>query len=314
MSKVSQAPTYMGATSNEHARWHDTDRQVRQFQRMKVVGNLMCGLAHDFNNILTIVLSCTELAQVSERSRSQIHLQGVTDAATRGQRLVQQVLRFGRQREQAPKIVNLAEVIQETVSLLHASLPASIKIVSTRAVHPSLVLADPIQLSQVLVNLCLNGAQSMDSADGVLELSLLDVPMNRETMKGYSDIPPGSFVRLRVRDTGSGIPPEVIEHIFDPFFTTKQSGEGMGMGLTVVRDIVTTHHGIMSVDSKVGQGTLFDIYLPRISDRVEVGTAMNWPIKEEDVCPTVDEEFSICQDFQERRQQIDSTALAQTRN
>lgn len=284
MSKVYPTPHHLGVIPRVHATRYDMDSQVRQFQRMKMVGNLMCGLAHDFNNILTIILSCTEIAQLSERCRSRVHLQGVTEAATRGQHLIQQVLLFGRQQEQEPMCINLAEVIQKTLALLRVSISTTVEIDSYRTYHPSFVLADPIQISQMLMNLCLNAAQSMGTTGGVLELSLMEVTMDREAMKSSPDLTPGSFVRLRVRDTGSGIPPEVIGQIFDPFFTTKQSGDGMGMGLTVVRDIVARHNGMIAVDSTVGQGTLFDIYLPRIPERLETHAAVKVPATKGNEC------------------------------
>ncbi len=315
MSKVTETPHHLGASQNIHDTRHEIAIEDRQFQRMKVVGNLMCGLAHDFNNILTIILSFTEMAQHSERFHSQHHLEGVANAATRGQHLVQQVLLFGRQQEQKPMSINLAEVIQKTLSLLRVSLPATIKIDVDRVAHSKCcIMADPIQISQLLMNLCLNAAQSMSSTGGVLELSLVGVTMDREEINGVPDLTSGSFVRMRVRDTGSGIPPEVIGQMFDPFFTTNQSGDGMGMGLTVVRDIVARHSGMIAVDSTVGEGTIFDIYLPQISDWVEKDAFSNWPNKEKKDCLIVDEELSICQNFQERPQHLDCSAFAQMRN
>ncbi len=314
MLKISQVPRSMGITLNVQPTKHHIDIEDRQFQRMQMVGNLMCGLTHDFNNILTIILSCTELAQLSGRSHSQLHLESVTNAATRGQHLIQQILLFGRQQEQKPKPINLAEVIQSTLSLLRVSLSKTIEIDSDRANHPSFVLADFIQISQMLMNLCLNAAQSMGSTGGVLELSLIDVMIDQEMINDSPALHAGSFVRMRVRDTGSGIPPEVIEQMFDPFFTTKESGGGMGMGLTVVQDVVARHDGMMVVDSIVEQGTRFDIYLPHISDRVEADAIRSRPIYEENECPVVDTEFVSRKHFHENMQPVDCCALTQLRS
>ncbi len=314
MLKISQVPRSMGIILNVQPTKHHIDIEDRQFQRMKMVGNLMCGLTHDFNNILTIILSCTELAQLSGRSHSQLHLESVTNAATRGQHLVQQILLFGRQQEQKPQAINLAEVIQSTLSLLHVSLEKTIEIDFDRAGHPSIVLADFIQISQMLMNLCLNAAQSMGSTGGVLELSLMDVTIDQEMIKDCPGVHSGSFVRMRVRDTGSGMSPKVIEQMFDPFFTTKESGGGMGMGLTIVQDIVARHDGMIVVDSTVGQGTHFDIYLPHISDRTEMDAAWNRSIKEEDQCSIVDKEFFSRQHFQEKTLSFDYCTPTQSRS
>ena len=267
MSKLSKtlSRTVMNPKVSENG--DGIEIEDRQFQKMNMVGNFMCGIAHDLNNILTTILGFAELANCSRSRGSRSHLQQVTNAAIRGRDLVQQILLFGSQREQEPKPINLATVVEEVLHILRASIPATIEIVSERAVQPSLVVADPIQISQILMNLCLNGIHSMSMTGGVLEVSLLNVKMDRESMKDYPDFTPGPFVTLTVRDTGSGISPQVIERIFDPFFTTKPSDKGTGMGLAVVQDIVTRHHGMISVDSVQGQGTTFDIYLPRVCEQ-----------------------------------------------
>ncbi|MDX2420512.1 MAG: response regulator, partial [Nitrospirota bacterium] len=175
------------------------------------------------------------------------------------------------------------------------------------------VLADPIQISQILMNLCLNGAHSMSTIGGVLEISLLDVEMNSESMKDYPNLTPGPFVRLRVRDTGSGISPQVLKRIFDPFFTTKQAGEGTGMGLAVVQDIVNRHHGIMSVDSVLGQGTIFDIYLPRIPEVIETQEIVKVPVAKGNECILfVDNERSICELVRENLKHLGYTTVTET--
>ena len=315
MSKVSQAQYSMWATSRDYIPRFEMDRQVRQFQRMKMVGNLMCGLAHDFKNILTIILSGTELAKLSARCDARRHLKGVTKAATQAQHLVEQVLLFGRQQEQEPRSVHLAEVIQKTMALVCVSLPPTIKTNLDQVVDSHCcVLADPIQISQIVMNLCLNAAQSMRSTGGVLELSLKKVTMDRDALKDYPGQTPGSFVRLRAQDTGSGIPPEVIGQIFDPFFTTKQSGEGMGMGLTVVRDIVNRHDGMMFVDSTVGKGTRFEIYLPIIADQRELNPEVSRSIKAGKACPIIGQECSMNDDIHAHTQHLDSFAFAHAKN
>lgn len=313
MSKLLKTPSQTVMNPKDHETWDGVDIEDRQFQKMNVLGNLMCGMAHDFNNILTAILSFAKLANGSDPHDSESHLQGVTKAVNQGRDLVQQMLLFGSQREQEPKPINLAAVMKEVLSLVRVSLPANIEIDSERAAQPSFVLADPIQISQILMNLCLNGAHSMGTTGGVLEVSLLDVKMDRESMKDYPDLTSGQFVRLRVRDTGSGIPPQVIKRIFDPFFTTKQVGEGTGMGLAVVQDIVTRHGGMISVDSVLGQGTSFDIYLPRIPDVLETQEIVKVPVAKGSECILfVDNESSICELFRENLKHLGYTTVTQT--
>ena len=316
MSKLSKPPSQKVMNTKVNATWDRIGIEDRQFQKMNVLGNLMCGIAHDFNNILAAILSFAELAKCSDTQDSWSHLEGVTNTANRGRDLIQQILLFGSQREQEPKPINLATVITEVLQLLRVSLPTTIEIDSERAAQPSFVLADPIQISQILMNLCLNGAHSMSTTGGVLEVSLLDVEMDRGCMRDYLDLSPGPFVRLRVKDTGFGIPPQVIERIFDPFFTTKNSGEGTGMGLAVVLDIVDRHHGMISVDSVVGQGTIFDIYLPRIPEVSEAQEVIEAPVAkggERNECILfVDNESSICELMQERLKLLGYTIITQT--
>lgn len=273
----------------------------------------MCGTAHDFNNLLFAILTFAELAKNSEPQKSKTHLQGITTATNLCQALVQQLLDFGGQREQEPKPVDLSVVTKEVLSLLRLSLPTTIEIDDEGAAHPRFVLANSIQLSQILMNLCLNGAQSMSTTGGVLEVSLADVKMDSERMQDYPDLASGSFVRLRVRDTGVGIPSHLIKRIFDPFFTTKESGEGTGMGLAVVWDIVTRHQGMISVESVLGQGTLFDIYLPKISEEFETQEVVEIPGAIGNECILfVDDERSICELVQENLTHLGYTIITQS--
>lgn len=313
MTKLSKAPGHTFMNSKETKAWIGIETEDRQFQKMSVLGQLMCGVAHDFNNILTAILSFTELAKLSGPQGSGSHLAGVTQAAHRGRDLVQQILRFGGQREEEPRPINLASVISEVLQLLHVSLPPTIKIDREKMAQSSIVLADPIQMSQILMNLCLNGAQSMSPTGGVLEVSLLEVEINWDNLKDFPDLMPGSYVRLRVRDSGSGIPPEMMERIFDPFFTTKKSGEGTGMGLAVVQDIVERHQGIILVDSVLGYGTTFDIYLPQIGEVFDIQKDGDVPVSKGKECILfVDNERPICELIQEKLKGLGYTIITQT--
>lgn len=313
MFKLSQTPSQMGRNPKEHEAFDRIKIEDRQHQKMHVLGHLMFGMVHDFNNILTTILSFTELAKHSKPHSCVPHLQGVTNAANRGRDLVQQILLFGSQREQDPKPINMASVMKEVLSFIRVSLPSNIVIDSGQPARLCFVMADPIQISQVLMNLCLNGAHAIGTTGGVLEISLLEVTMNRESMKRYPNLTPGPFVRLRVRDTGSGIPPFVMERIFDPFFTTKKSGEGTGMGLAVVKDIVTRHHGMISVDSVLGQGTIFDIYLPQIPESLKEQDGAKVPVSKGSECILfIDNERSICELVQKNLTNLGYAVITKT--
>lgn len=241
------------------------EAQLRQAQKMEAIGTLAGGIAHDFNNILSAIFGYTELAQlqVPKSSRAAKNLQGVLTAAERARELVRQILTFSRQREVERKPLQLASILRETLTLLRATLPASIEIQAHIAVDEGQVLADPTQIRQIVMNLCANAEYAMRDAGGVLEVSLDTVEITTRMAAVHPDLRPGMYNVLRVHDTGHGMTPEVLERIFDPFFTTKTVGQGTGMGLPMVLGMVTGHGGRITVDSTPGAGTTFTIYLPR---------------------------------------------------
>jgi PAS domain S-box-containing protein len=237
--------------------------QLRQSQKMEAVGTLAGGIAHDFNNILGAILGYGELAhqQSAEGSPLRRYLDNVMHAAERAQMLIERILGFSRSGlgDRAP--VNVQFVIEETLELLEASLPAGIRLESSIASGNSAVIGDATYLHQVAMNLCTNAVQAMERG-GTLRVILerIDVTESRALSRGL--LHPGSYVRLIVSDTGVGIPPAVLERMFDPFFTTKGVGQGTGLGLSLVHGIVTDLGGAIDVTSKTGEGTTFEIWLP----------------------------------------------------
>jgi PAS domain S-box-containing protein len=241
--------------------------QLRHAQKMEAIGTLAGGIAHDFNNILTAILGYTELTlhAVPHNGRVQQHLQHVLTAGRRAKDLVQQILTFSRKSEPERKPVHLPLVVEEALKLLRASLPTTIAIRQNIATDVGMVLADPTQIHQVLMNLCANAEYAMRATGGVLEIRLEAIDVDAVFGVQHPPLRPGPHVRLAIRDTGHGMPPEILARIFEPFFTTKGVGQGTGMGLAVVHGIVISHNGVITVQSAPGAGTTFEIYLPRIA-------------------------------------------------
>ena len=241
--------------------------QLIHSQRMEAVGTLAGGIAHDFNNILSLIIGYTELAreEVSEGSQLWEDLKEVYQAGKRARDLVKRILTFSRQSEQEQKPIQIQPIIKEALKLLRQSLPATIEIRKHLTAN-GMVLADPIQIEQVIMNLCTNAYQAMRDRGGVLELRLEDVMLEGKAPSLQLELPPGTYLVLTVRDTGHGIYGAVIDRIFEPYFTTKATGDGTGMGLAVVHGIVKRHGGAVTVDSKPGKGATFQVWLPRCED------------------------------------------------
>ncbi|MFA5183270.1 MAG: PAS domain S-box protein [Syntrophales bacterium] len=234
--------------------------QLLHAQKMEAVGTLAGGIAHDFNNILGVIVGYTELAynQLLDTKR-QVYLDHVITAADRAKNLVQQILAFSRQGEKDMKPLAVAPLVKETMQMLRASIPSTIDI-QINVTHESMaVMANVSHIHQLIMNLCTNAAQAMRGMGGILSVDLDNVYANQGAV---SDLAPGPYVRLSVRDTGPGIEASVINRIFDPFFTTKKVGEGTGLGLSVVYGIVKTYGGGVTVESEIGKGTVFQVYLP----------------------------------------------------
>jgi len=192
------------------------------------------------------------------------------EAGLRGRDLVRQLLAFSRRTEQEKKPLEVASILKETVKLLKATTPAFISIKTRIASDPGLILGDPAQIQQVLMNLCTNAVYAMRDKGGLLDvrLSHADVPPSDGSPDGME---PGPYMKIVVRDTGTGISPDIIDKIFDPFFTTKSVGEGTGLGLSVVHGIVTQLDGFISVESEPGKGSTFTVYFPQISGELKIG-------------------------------------------
>ncbi|HBA54503.1 MAG TPA: hypothetical protein DCZ04_08635, partial [Syntrophorhabdus aromaticivorans] len=241
------------------------EAQLRQARKMEALGTLTGGIAHDFNNILAAIIGFTEMVveDLPQEGHEAGRLKNVLKAAMRGRDLIRQMLTFSRKTEIEKKPLKLSSIMRETLKLLRASIPTTIRIKERIREESDLILADPTQIQQVLMNLSTNAAYAMRDKGGMLSIELSAC---RLTEGEIPDAVPGSYMRLVVRDTGVGIQPDAIDKIFDPFFTTKQREEGTGLGLSVVHGIVHQCKGYIAVESKPGEGTTFSIYFPRIQE------------------------------------------------
>lgn len=252
------------------------EHQFHQAQKMEAIGALAGGIAHDFNNILGAVIGYTEIAQRESglSPRLKRHLEQIHKAGERATQLVQQILTFSRQAEERPQPIRIRPIIKEALHLLRASLPSTILIHQEIRADHDMILADPTQIHQIMMNLCTNAAHAMREAKGELTIRLAPAEV------GDRDAPPdphglnaGRYLVLTVGDTGAGIEPGVIDRIFDPFFTTKKPGEGTGMGLAVVHGIVKNCGGAVTVKSEPGKGAEFNVYFPLLPEETEGGAA-----------------------------------------
>jgi signal transduction histidine kinase/CheY-like chemotaxis protein len=254
-------------------RVEQTDLALRQSQKMEAIGTLAGGIAHDFNNILAAIVGYGELAQQQARTGTALrrHLDHIMQAAGRARSLVDRILGFSRSglAERAP--VRVQPVVAETLQLLRASLPPQVQLEQELRAAESTVIGDETRLHQVTMNLCTNAVQAMPEG-GVLRVVLERVELALPHALKRGKLIPGIYVRLTVSDTGTGIPPQILDRIFDPFFTTKPVGAGTGLGLSLVHGIVADLGGSIEVASKVRAGTTFQIWLPASTEAVRAAS------------------------------------------
>ncbi len=275
------------------------ERMLQQTQKLEALGTLAGGIAHDFNNILTAVLGHSELAMLqTDDANVKSSLGEILKASERAKHLVKQILTFCRQRPPERKVQKIRPLLDEVLKLLKATLPANIEIKQDFDPTQSSACIDPVQFHQVLMNLCTNASHAMKETGGVLRIGEALIDISPAGAATYPDLKPGPHAHLWVCDSGCGMDRETVRRIFEPFFTTKPVGEGTGLGLSVVHGIIRAHDGTITVESEVGRGTTFHIYIPAVRD------AAGGPEKVESKESTrghgerimyVDDEASVCQ-------------------
>lgn len=239
--------------------------QFLQAQKMEAVGRLAGGVAHDFNNMLGVIIGGVELAlmDLPEDSPIRKDLEDVKVAAERSASLTQQLLAFARQQTIAPRLLDLNEAVGGTLKMLGRLIGEDIDLLWKPGKDLWSIRVDPVQIDQILANLAVNARDAIEGV-GKMTIETCNVSINEEYCEDNAGFHPGRYVRIGVSDNGAGMPPEVVARVFDPFFTTKPSGQGTGLGLATVYGIVKQNNGFINVYSEVGKGTTFKIYLPAV--------------------------------------------------
>ena len=238
--------------------------QLQQAQKMEAIGALAGGIAHDFNNILSAIIGYTELAMLNEGAEHcTTELNEALKAANRAKDLVKQILAFSRQTDEERMPVRASLVAKEAVKFIRATIPATIEIKTRIDDKSGAVLANSVELHQIIMNLCTNAQHAIGEQAGLLEVDVQNTEIDLSQKNDLIDLEIGSYVRISVKDTGNGMTRDVMKRIFDPYFTTKKKGVGTGLGLAVVHGIVKKYGGTIKVESELGKGTTFHIYLPK---------------------------------------------------
>ena len=254
----------------EQEKMHD---QLVQAQKMESVGRLAGGVAHDFNNMLGVILGYSEmvLEQINENQPIHAAVQGIHQAAERSAELTRQLLAFARKQTVMPKVLDLNETVQGMLNMLRRLIGEDIDLAWVPGRELGLVKIDPSQIDQILANLCVNSRDAVGD-NGKVTIETGNVFFDEKYCAGHAGTHPGAYVMLVVSDNGSGMDAETLSHLFEPFFTTKEMGKGTGLGLAMVYGIVKQNNGFINVYSEPGQGTSFKVYLPKYVSDIDQNT------------------------------------------
>lgn len=244
----------------------ELEMQLRQAQKMEAVGQLAAGVAHDFNNVISVIQGCAEFLRnnVPSSDRTRADVETICDAAGRAAAMTHQLLAFSRKQVLQPTILDLNGCVEDVRSMIQRTLPDNINVVSDLASDLGFVLADRAQLEQVIINMIINARDAMADG-GELRITTSNVTLGEPEAPFVPQAPPGEFVRLTIADTGHGMDETTLSRLFEPFYTTKPKGKGTGLGLATAYGTIRQSSGQITVSSQRGQGTTFDIYLPLVN-------------------------------------------------
>ena len=244
------------------------EKRVQQTQKLEAIGTLAGGIAHDFNNILGGILGYSELSLMSidDKKKTKEYISEIIKGTDRAKDLIRQILTFSRKNEAEPRELHPQIIVKEALKLLRPSISSTISI-KTKLNNSCIIIADPIEIHQLFMNIFTNAVYAIGDKEGEIILELDDFLVDPEYAETHPGMEPGEYLHIRVSDTGQGIKQEILENIFDPFFTTKPTGEGTGLGLSVVHGIIKKLGGSINVYSELDRGTVFNILIPSsISD------------------------------------------------
>jgi len=245
----------------------ELETRLQQAQKMEAIGTLAGGIAHDFNNILSGIMGYTQLAMMDANNPERIsrNLNKIINGTRRASDLTKQILTFSRQSEYQKYPFKIYTEIKEALKLIRSTIPATIEI-KTDIFSTKSVMADPIRIHQVVMNLCTNAYHAMRKTGGTLTVSLTDVTLSNSDVFKNKKVVPGEYVKLEITDNGHGMNEEQIKKAFEPYFTTKEKGDGTGLGLALVQAIVEEHDGFLNLHSKIDKGTSFYLYFPVVRE------------------------------------------------
>lgn len=257
------------SVNRDVTREHLLQAQLIQAQKMEALGMLSAGIAHDFNNLIYAIGGYAELAldNLLDTKQREAHLAKIMEASNRAGEMVKQILSFSRKSDPESRILDISPIVKECLRFLRGTIPATISIDIDVEENIPAIHANPTQIYQILMNLCVNSVCSIGQSHGAINVSLSSIELDYNSCRRFSLDEAGTFVQMTVDDDGKGIPPEILEKIFEPHFTTKTGGKGFGLGLATVMEMVKKHRGAVKVESQPGEGAKFSIFFPAVEKK-----------------------------------------------